>query len=125
MLLLLYFYSVDDVFKEINAFAQHLPLVKENTKFGKKAYEVGKKSFFIFDEGKSAVLVRITPKKEAQYQTKSGFFISEIKDDISAWVGIDLTIRKDLNLLKELVIDSFHFVANKKARNKLYSQFPI
>lgn len=116
---------MEEVFKEIDAFAQRLPLVKENTKFGKKAYEVGKKSFFLFDEVRNAILVRITPKKQELYKTKSGFFIPEIEEDINDWIGIDLTIRKDLSLLKELVIDSFHSVANKKARNKLYSQFPI
>lgn len=125
MLLLLYLYRVEDVFNEIDDFAQRLPLAKESTQHGKKTYEVGKKVFFLINREKTTVLVRVTPKKEAIYLAKTGFFKPDFEDNGSAWLGIDLSIRKDLRLLKELVIDSFHSVANKKAREKLYTQYPI
>lgn len=116
-------FIVNDVLNEIKAFAKELPYVKEEDKA--TTYKVGPKTFLIIDEELSTIAVQATQKKQKLYLAGGGFTEPETLDKKQFWVSTSVSHRTDMKLLKELVLDSFHLAANKKARNKLYTEYPL
>jgi predicted DNA-binding protein (MmcQ/YjbR family) len=110
---------------EIIAFAASLPYATKGSIENKLTYQIGKKPFIFIDEEKSAIAIRVTEKKLNSLLNKAGFFDTEIETKKPGWVGIDLTKIIDSKDIKELVIDSFHLMANKKALEALYTEFPL
>ena len=104
---------------EIKAFVARLPNVVEGNNEGKLAYEVGKRLFLIIDEEKAEIIVKAHPKKR-----KDLLELSTIKAGEDDLLIVDIQKYSSAKMLNELVIDSFHLVANKKALQKLYTQFP-
>lgn len=112
-------------FKEIVKFIELLPRAAKDEVEGKLAYRVGKKIFVVFDKEKNALLTKTTKKKLGSFLAKAGFFEPIPIDSKPYWVGVELNARTEISLLKDLIIDGFHLVANKKALDKLYSEFPL